>query len=150
MRMSYIVIQNLKKKLEKLNISTSVGDEGGFAPDLPNNEAAMECILEAISDVGLKAGSDIYLGLDCASSEFYRDGLYHLSSENLQLTSEQLIDKMATWARDYPILSIEDKISPLLGGSQLSPILFILLPVLQSWTIGKIVGSKAPFVILPQ
>ena len=98
----------LKKRLVQQGLVTAVGDEGGFAPDLPNNEAAMECILEAISDVGLKAGSDIYLGLDCASSEFYRDGLYHLSSENLQLTSEQLIDKMAIWARDYPILSIED------------------------------------------
>lgn len=102
------IFHALKKRLVQQGLVTAVGDEGGFAPDLPNNEAAMECILEAISDVGLKAGSDIYLGLDCASSEFYRDGLYHLSSENLQLTSEQLIDKMAIWARDYPILSIED------------------------------------------
>ena len=102
------IFHALKKRLSQQGLVTAVGDEGGFAPDLPNNEAAMECIMEAIADVGLRAGQDVYLGLDCASSEFYRDGAYHLTSEGLQLSSEQLIDKMAGWVKNYPILSIED------------------------------------------
>ncbi|HEY8354155.1 MAG TPA: phosphopyruvate hydratase [Methylophilaceae bacterium] len=105
------VFHALKKTLHKNGLATTVGDEGGFAPDLPSNEAAIQYILEAISDAGYEPGRDILLGLDCASSEFYKDGLYHLESEGLQLTSEQFADYLATWVDKYPIISIEDGMS---------------------------------------
>jgi enolase len=102
------IFHALKSLLQKNNLSTSVGDEGGFAPNLPANEAAIEIILKAIDKAGFKAGHDIYLGLDIASSEFYQDGLYHLGSEDRSLTSAQFTDLLKSWVDHYPILSIED------------------------------------------
>ena len=86
----------------------TVGDEGGFAPNLPSNEAAIQLIMESISDAGYEPGRDVYLGLDCASTEFYKDGKYHLESEGLALSSAQFTDYLATWCDKYPIISIED------------------------------------------
>ncbi|MDR5172529.1 phosphopyruvate hydratase [Methylobacillus flagellatus] len=105
------VFHALKKILHNEGLATTVGDEGGFAPDLPSNEAAIQYILQAITAAGYEPGRDILLGLDCASSEFYKDGLYHLESEGLQLTSEQFADYLATWVDKYPIVSIEDGMS---------------------------------------
>ncbi len=105
------VFHALNKILHKNGLATTVGDEGGFAPDLPSNESAIQYILEAISDAGYEAGRDILIGLDCASSEFYKDGKYHLESEGLQLTSAQFADYLATWVDKYPIISIEDGMS---------------------------------------
>ena len=105
------VFHALKKTLHKKGLATTVGDEGGFAPDLPSNEAAIQYIMEAISAAGYEPGRDVLIGLDCASSEFYKDGKYHLASENLQLTSEQFTDYLATWCEKYPIISIEDGMS---------------------------------------
>jgi enolase len=102
------IFHALKFRLSKAGLVTAVGDEGGFAPDLANNAAAIELILEAINDTGLRAGDDIFLGLDCASSEFYRDGLYHFTSTKEQMTSDQMIDKLSSWVEQYPIISIED------------------------------------------
>jgi len=105
------VFHALKKVLRNQNMATSVGDEGGFAPNLLSNKAAIDIILEAIEDAGYKAGKDIYLGLDVASTEFYRDGHYHLTSENKSLTAEQFVDYLADWVNQYPIISIEDGMS---------------------------------------
>ncbi|GAB7563332.1 phosphopyruvate hydratase [Methylobacillus methanolivorans] len=105
------VFHALKKILHNEGLATTVGDEGGFAPDLPSNEAAIQYILQAITAAGYEPGRDILLGLDCASSEFYKDGLYHLESEGLQLTSAQFTDYLATWVDKYPIVSIEDGMS---------------------------------------
>ena len=102
------VFHALKSLLKAKGLNTAVGDEGGFAPDLPANHAAIDIILAAIEKAGFKAGKDIYLALDMASTEFYKDGLYHLSSENRSLTAEQLTDVLQTWISDYPIISIED------------------------------------------
>jgi enolase len=87
---------------------TTVGDEGGFAPSLASNEEGLKLILEAIDKAGYRAGEDVLLGLDCASSEFFEDGKYRLKSENLELTSAQFTDYLATWVDKYPIVSIED------------------------------------------
>ena len=105
------VFHALKKTLHKKGLATTVGDEGGFAPDLPSNESAIQLILEAISAAGYEPGRDILLGLDCASSEFYKNGMYHLESEGLQLSSAQFTDYLATWVDKYPIISIEDGMS---------------------------------------
>ncbi len=105
------VFHNLKKILHKKGLATTVGDEGGFAPDLPSNEAAIQLILEAISAAGYEPGRDVMLGLDCASSEFYKDGKYHLTSEGVALSSAQFTDYLATWVDKYPIISIEDGMS---------------------------------------
>jgi enolase len=102
------VFHELKKVLNSRGLNTAVGDEGGFAPDLPSNEAAIEVILEAIKNAGYEAGKDIMLALDAASSEFYKDGMYVLASENRSLTSEEFSDLLADWASKYPIISIED------------------------------------------
>jgi enolase len=102
------VFHELKKVLNSRGLSTAVGDEGGFAPDLPSNESAIEVILEAISNAGYEAGKDIMLALDAASSEFYKDGKYVLASENRSLTSAEFSDLLADWANKYPIISIED------------------------------------------
>ncbi|MDQ1363141.1 MAG: enolase [Pseudomonadota bacterium] len=102
------VFHTLKSVLHKRGMSTAVGDEGGFAPNLSSNEEAIEVILEAITKAGYKPGKDIYLGLDCASSEFYKDGKYVLGSENKSFTSEQFVDYLAAWVDKYPIISIED------------------------------------------
>jgi enolase len=105
------VFHHLKKILHKQGLATTVGDEGGFAPDLPSNEAAIQYILDAISAAGYEPGRDVLLGLDCASSEFYKDGKYLLESEGLQLSSAQFTDYLATWVDKYPIISIEDGMS---------------------------------------
>jgi enolase len=99
----------LKKILHDKGMPTSVGDEGGFAPNVPNHEAAIQMILEAITNAGYEPGTQIALGLDCAASEFYKDGLYVLEGEGgLKLTAAQWTDMMATWVDKYPIISIED------------------------------------------
>jgi enolase len=85
-----------------------VGDEGGFAPDLSSNEEAIEIILEAIAKAGYKAGEDIHLGLDVASSEFYKDGIYTLASEGKTFNAEEFTAYLADWVKQYPIISIED------------------------------------------
>lgn len=105
------IFHTLKKVLKKCGLNTNVGDEGGFAPNLSSNFAAIEMVLEAIMQAGYTPGKDVYLALDLASSEFYRDGLYHLHSEHKKLTSEQLVDYLADWVRQYPIISIEDAMS---------------------------------------
>ncbi|HEC73301.1 MAG TPA: phosphopyruvate hydratase [Methylophaga aminisulfidivorans] len=102
------VFHELKKVLTSRGMNTAVGDEGGFAPDLPSNESAIEVILEAIKNAGYEAGKDIMLALDAASSEFYKDGMYVLASENRSLTSAEFSDLLADWANKYPIISIED------------------------------------------
>jgi enolase len=88
-----------------------VGDEGGFAPDLPNNESALKYIMEAIAAAGYEPGAEVLIGLDCASTEFYKDGRYHIEAEGLQLTSEQFADYLGAWVDKYPIISIEDGMS---------------------------------------
>ncbi|MFZ5484672.1 MAG: phosphopyruvate hydratase [Pseudomonadota bacterium] len=102
------VFHNLKKLLGKAGYATSVGDEGGFAPNLKCNEDALKFIMEAIEVAGYSAGKQIYIGMDCASSEFYKDGKYHISAEGLQLTSAEFNDYLAAWVAKYPIISIED------------------------------------------
>jgi enolase len=102
------VFQALKKLLKKQGFATAVGDEGGFAPQLANHEAALTLIVEAISAAGYKPGKDVALGIDCASSEFYRDGRYTLSCEDRTLTSLELVELLAEWVNAYPIISIED------------------------------------------
>jgi enolase len=102
------VFHALKSVLNGRGLNTAVGDEGGFAPDLPSNEAAIEVILEAIDKAGFVAGSDIFLGLDTASSEFYRDGKYVLASEGREFTSAEFTEYLAGWVAQYPIISIED------------------------------------------
>jgi enolase len=102
------VFHALKSVLHGRGLATSVGDEGGFAPDLPSNEAAIEVILEAIDKTGFKAGRDIYLGMDVASSEFYEDGVYNLKGEGRKLDSAGLTDLLLDWVGKYPIISIED------------------------------------------
>jgi enolase len=102
------IFHTLKKMLDKEGMSTTVGDEGGFAPSLPNNEAAIQWILRAIEEAGYLAGSDVLIGLDCAASEFYRDGKYRFEAEKLSYTSQQLTDLLSTWCDKYPIVSIED------------------------------------------
>jgi enolase len=102
------VFHALKSVLKKQGLNTAVGDEGGFAPDLPNNTVALETIIKAIEIVGLKVGHDIYLGLDVASSEFYSEDRYHLSSENKSFDAGEFIHYLTKIVDDYPIISIED------------------------------------------
>ena len=102
------IFHSLKSVLSKQGLSTAVGDEGGFAPNLPSNAAALDAILEAVEKTGLKMGSDIRLALDCAASEFYRDGKYHLKGENSVYDSAGFVDYLAKLSSDYKILSIED------------------------------------------
>jgi enolase len=87
---------------------TTVGDEGGFAPNLPGNEAALQLIMEAIDQAGYTPGEQVAIGLDCASSEFFKDGVYDIASEGLKLNPEQFADYLAAWVDKYPIVSIED------------------------------------------
>jgi enolase len=102
------VFHALKKIIHDKGMSIAVGDEGGFAPNVPSHEAAIQMILDAIAAAGYTAGEQIAIGLDCAASEFYKDGKYHLEGEGLQLTAEQWTDMLATWVDKYPIISIED------------------------------------------
>jgi len=102
------VFHHLAKVLKSKGLATTVGDEGGFAPNLSSNEEAIEVILEAIKMAGYKAGEDIYLGLDAAASEFYKEGNYELVSEGKTLNAGQMTDFFAEWVEKYPIISIED------------------------------------------
>ena len=102
------IFHQLKKVLSARGLSTAVGDEGGFAPNLPSNEVALEVIAEAVEKAGYKLGTDITLALDCAASEFYRDGVYDLSGEGKQFNSEGFTDYLANLAHSHPIISIED------------------------------------------
>jgi enolase len=102
------IFHHLKQRLKTKKYNTNVGDEGGFAPDLPNQEAAIELILEAITGAGYQPEKDICLGLDVASNELYRDGKYHLAGENRILTVDEFIDYLARFVDRYPIISIED------------------------------------------
>jgi enolase len=102
------VFHALKKIIHDKGMSTAVGDEGGFAPSVENHEAAIQLILQAIDAAGYTAGEQIALGLDCAASEFYKDGQYHLTGEGLALSAEAWTDMLAAWCDKYPIISIED------------------------------------------
>ena len=102
------IFHALKSVLHGRGLSTSVGDEGGFAPNLRSNVEAIDTILEAIGKTGYKVGSEILLGLDAASSEFYKDGKYDLAGEGKQYSSAQFVDLLAGWAKQYPIVTIED------------------------------------------
>ncbi len=105
------VFHHLKKILDSKGFATTVGDEGGFAPALGSNEGALQVIVEAIEAAGYLPGADVAIGLDCAASEFYKDGQYHLKADGLTLNAEQIIDLYATWVDKYPIISIEDGMS---------------------------------------
>ena len=102
------IFHHLKAVLDKKGLNTAVGDEGGFAPDLKSNEEALEVIIEAIKSAGYTPGKDIFIGIDAASSEFYKDGTYNLKSEGLKLTNTEFVDYLASWVKKYPIISIED------------------------------------------
>ena len=102
------VFHHLKAVLDKKGLNTAVGDEGGFAPDLKSNEEALEVIIEAINNAGYTPGKDMFIGIDAASSEFYKDGTYNLTSEGLKLTNSEFVDYLASWVKKYPIISIED------------------------------------------
>jgi len=102
------IFHTLKKMIDAEGMSTAVGDEGGFAPSLANNEAGLQWMLRAIEAAGYQPGEQVLLGMDCAASEFYRDGKYRFDAEKLSYTSAQLVDLFATWCDKYPIVSIED------------------------------------------
>lgn len=102
------VFHNLAKVLKAKGLATTVGDEGGFAPNLSSNEEAIEVILEAIEQAGYKAGEDIYLGMDAAASEYFKNGKYELTSEGRSLSSDEMTDFYVDWVEKYPIISIED------------------------------------------
>ena len=102
------IFHTLKKLLHDKGFSTTVGDEGGFAPSLASNEDAIKIILEAIEKAGYKAGKDVFIALDVAATELYKDGRYHLACENKTLSSEEMVNFYADWCSKYPIVSIED------------------------------------------
>ncbi len=102
------VFHALKQVLQDMKLNTAVGDEGGFAPDLKSNEAALQVILQGIEKAGYKPGADVCLGIDVASSEFNKNGKYELESEKTSLTAQQFIDKLAGWTDKYPVITIED------------------------------------------
>ena len=108
LRMGAEVFHNLKKVLQEKGLNTAVGDEGGFAPNLESNQAALDVIIEAVKRAGYTPGSDIYFALDVASSEFYEDGVYKLAGENRTLTSEEMVNFYSGLCESYPIISIED------------------------------------------
>jgi enolase len=102
------IFHTLKKLIDKQAMSTTVGDEGGFAPNLASNEAALKLIVQAIESAGYTPGGDVAIGLGCAAAEFFKEGRYQLDSEDLSLTSKEFVDYLATWVDKYPIVSIED------------------------------------------
>jgi enolase len=102
------IFHTLKKVLHEQGLATAVGDEGGFAPNLPSNEAALETILQAVERAGFKPGRDVYLGLDVASSEFFKDGEYHLESEGRRFSPTQFVDYLEGLVNRYPIITVED------------------------------------------
>jgi enolase len=105
------VFHALKAILHKRGLTTTVGDEGGFAPALGSNEGALKVIVEAIEAAGYVPGADVAIGIDAAASEFYKDGKYHLKADGLTLTTAQLIDMYATWVDKYPVITLEDGMS---------------------------------------
>ena len=105
------IFHSLKYILSKKKLTTTVGDEGGFAPNLDSNEAALKLIIESIESAGYEPGKDVFLGLDCASTEYYKNNKYNLTSENLALKSNQMVDYLHTLCGKFPILSIEDGMS---------------------------------------
>jgi len=107
-RMGAETFHALKKILKKKGVSTAVGDEGGFAPDLASNEEAIQCILQAIEAAGYQVGQDIGLAMDCAASEFFKNGKYHLKSEKKTLSADAMVDYYEMLIDKYPVLSIED------------------------------------------
>ena len=111
LRMGTEIFHALKSVLKSKGLNTAVGDEGGFAPDLKSNEEAIEVILKAISNAGYKAGKDVWLALDPAASEFFKNKKYVLASEKKSLSSAQMVDYWADWVKRYPIISIEDGLS---------------------------------------
>lgn len=111
LRMGAEVFHNLKAVLKGKGMNTSVGDEGGFAPNLRSSEEAIETILEAVQKAGYEPGKEVFIGMDCASTELYRDGLYHFEGEGKSRTSEELIQYLESLVNRYPILSIEDGLS---------------------------------------
>ena len=110
-RMGAEVFHSLKSVLKKKGYNTAVGDEGGFAPNLRSNEEACQVILEAIQKAGYKAGKEVFLGLDVASSEFYEKGVYNMKGEGKKMTSDKMIKFYESWVKQYPIISIEDGMS---------------------------------------
>ncbi|WP_256758329.1 phosphopyruvate hydratase [Cohnella sp. WQ 127256] len=108
LRMGTEIFHALKGVLKAKGLNTAVGDEGGFAPNLGSNEEALSTIMEAIEKAGYKAGVDVFLGMDVASTEFFKDGKYHLSGEGKSFTSAEFVDLLASWVDKYPIISIED------------------------------------------
>lgn len=102
------IFHALKKILAKRGLNTAVGDEGGFAPSLGSNQGALDVIMEAISATGLTPGKDVFIAIDAAANELFSNGMYELKSENRSLTADQLITVYADWARQYPIISLED------------------------------------------
>ena len=108
LRIGAEVFHHLKKVLQSRGLATAVGDEGGFAPNLPSNAAALEVIAEAVAAAGYNIGEDITLALDCAASEFYRDGQYHLSGDGRSFSAEGFSDYLAELSDNHPIVSIED------------------------------------------
>lgn len=102
------IFHTLKKELTKAGLSTGIGDEGGFAPNLSSTRDALDFILQAIVKAGYKAGEDVYLALDCAATEYYRDGKYHMKGEGVTLSSEENVAYLTALVNDYPIISIED------------------------------------------
>jgi enolase len=102
------VFHTLKKELSEAGLSTGLGDEGGFAPDLPSTRGALDFVLRAVEKAGYRPGDDVWLALDCAATEYYRDGAYRLEGEGKTLSSDENVDYLAALVRDYPILSIED------------------------------------------
>ena len=102
------IFHSLKAVLKEKGLNTAVGDEGGFAPNLGSNEEAIQTIIAAIERIGLKPGVDVYLGMDVASTEFFKDGKYHLEGEGKSYTPEQFVDLLASWVDKYPIITIED------------------------------------------
>jgi enolase len=111
MRCGAEIFHALKKLIDSKGMPTTVGDEGGFAPLLPNNEAALGLIMEAIEKAGYRPGEQVALGLDCAASEFYKDGQYHLHAEGRSLDAAGITDMLAGWVAKYPIVTIEDAMS---------------------------------------
>lgn len=108
LQMGVEIYQALKKLLHKKGHSTTVGDEGGFAPSLGSNQAALDIIMEAIASAGYSAGGQIFIALDPATSEIYRDGKYHLEIEGKSLSGEEMVEFWTDWATRYPIISLED------------------------------------------
>ncbi|MFL2980933.1 MAG: phosphopyruvate hydratase [Methylophilaceae bacterium] len=105
------IFQSLKINLSNKKLTTTVGDEGGFAPNLDSNEEALQIIMQSIESAGYEPGKDVFLGLDCASSEYYKDNKYHLASENLVLNSKNMVEYLDVLCKKFPIISIEDGMS---------------------------------------